>query len=139
MARKSSNMKFVNHCLGKGPAERQIAPPVITIGIGHDTFQARRGIIARPRGGPAVVSVWHRYGQPVRINKHLLAVEPKSPFRGEGAVRSIGVYLTRPQVRHKDVPVVIGAVLIGFERDDRCRLDGIHVIEQKQLDEVCIF
>jgi hypothetical protein len=51
----------------------------------------------------------------------------------------IGVHLTRLQVWHKGMPIVIGTVLIGVERDDRCRPDGIRVIEQEQLHEGCIF
>jgi hypothetical protein len=42
-------------------------------------------------------------------------------------------------VRHKDVPVVVGAVFIGFERDNLCGLDGVRVIEQQQLNEDRIF
>jgi hypothetical protein len=44
-------------------------------------------------------------------------------------VSPIGVYLTWLKVWHKDMPIVMGAVPIGFERDDFCGLDGIRIIE----------
>src|SRR6266542_3712367 len=92
-------------------------------------------IVTGPRGGPAVVSLWDRYGETVRIEEHLLGVEPRSTIGCEGPVGPVGIHLARLEVWHKDMPVVIGAVLIGFERDNPCGLDGIRVIEQKQFHQ----
>ena len=133
MAREAAHMELVDHGLGKGPLERQTAVPVIAIGIGYDAFHGRGGIVAGPRRSPAVVCRGDRYGETVRVEEHLLGVEPISTLRGEGPVRPVGIHLARLKVRHKDMPVVIGAVLLGIERDDPCGLRGILVIEQKQL------
>ena len=135
MASKAAHMQLVNHGLGKGPLERQIALPIVPIGIGYDAFHRHGDIVAGPRRSPAVVCLGDGYGKPVRIEQHLLGVKPKSAVRIEGPVRPVGVHLARPKVRHKDMPVVIRAMFIGVERDDPCGLRGILVIEQEQLEQ----
>jgi hypothetical protein len=44
-------------------------------------------------------------------------------------VSPIDVCLARLKVWHKDMPIVMGEVPIGFERDDFYGPDGIRVIE----------
>jgi hypothetical protein len=44
----------------------------------------------------------------------------------------IGVDLAWLEIRDEGMPVVIGAVLIGIERDDLRRLCSVLVIEQQQ-------
>jgi hypothetical protein len=122
-------VKLVDHGLRKGPVERQIAHPIIAIGIGYDAFHGHGRIVTGPRGCPAVVSLWDRYDESVRIKEDLLGVKPGSVFWCEGPVSTIGIYLAWLQVWHKDMPVVMDAVFTGFERDDPCGLDGIRAIE----------
>ena len=78
-----------------------------------------------------------RIRQGRRVEQHLSAVEPTSAVRREGAVRSVGVNLTGLEVRHKDVPVMIGAVIAGAERNDPCRPCRPLIIEQEKLDQGC--
>src|SRR4029453_6814458 len=47
----------------------------------------------------------------------------------------VSIHLARPKVRHKHMPVVIGAMFIRSERNDPCGLLSIHVIEQEQLEQ----
>ena len=54
-------------------------------------------------------------------------------FWREGPVSPIDVYLAWLKVWHKDMPIVMGVVPAGFERDDFRGVDGIRVIEQEQL------
>ena len=82
MASKAAHMQLVNHGLGKGPLERQIAFPIVSIGIGYDAFHRHGGIVAGPRRSPAVVCLGDGYGKTVRVQEHLLGVEPK--IRGPG-------------------------------------------------------
>ena len=56
-------------------------------------------------------------------------------LRGEWPVRPVGIHLARLEARHKDMPIVMGAVLIRIERDDPRGLGGISVIEQEQLHQ----
>src|SRR5262245_62884856 len=117
MASEPSHVQLVNHGLGKGPLERQIALPVITIGIGYDAFHGQAGIVSRPRRSPPVVSVWDCYSEPVRVEEHLLGVETTSMLRGEWPVRPVGIHLPRLKPRHEDMPIMRGAVLIRIERN----------------------
>ena len=129
MASKAAHMQLVNHGLGKGPLERQIALPIVPIGIGYDAFHGHSGIVTRPRRSPAVVCFWDGHSKPVRVKQHFLGVEPTSALRVEGPVSAIGVHLAWPKARHKDMPVVMRAMFIGIEWDDPCGLRGILVIE----------
>jgi hypothetical protein len=133
MAREPRHVKLVDHCLGKGPVERQIALPIIAIGIGYDAFHGGGGIVNRPRSCPAVVFVWDNYGEPVGVEEHLLGVEPISALRDKRTVCPVGIHLARLQARYKDMPVLMGAVFIRIESDDPCRPAGILVVEQQQL------
>jgi len=139
MASEPSHVKLVNHGLGEGPLERQIALPVIPIGIGYDAFHGQAGIVSRPRRSPPVVSFWDCYSEPVRIEEHLLGVETISMLRGEWPMRPVGIYLPRLEAWYKCMPIVMGAVIIRIERDHSRGLGGIPVIEQKQLDQRCTF
>ena len=129
MAGEAAHMKLVDHGLGEGPLERQIPFPVIAAGIGHDTFHRHRRVVAGPACGSAVVGFGDRYGETIRIEKNLLAIEPKTTFRRQWPMGSVGINLARFEIRDKDMPVVIGAVPVSIERDDLCRLRGILVIE----------
>ena len=135
MACEAPHMQLVNHGLGKGPLERPIAFPIVPVGIGHDAFHRHRDIVAGPRRSPAVVCPGDGYDKPVRVEKHLLGVEPKSTARIESPVRAVGIHLARLEARHEGVPVVIGAMLIRIERDDPCGLRSIFVVEQQQLQQ----
>ena len=83
MASKAAHMQLVNDGLGKGPLERQIAFPIVPVGIGDDAFHRHGGVVAGPRRSPAVVCLGHGHGKPVRVEQHLLGVEPKSAVRVE--------------------------------------------------------
>ena len=134
MASEPRNMELVNHGFRDGPFERQIALPVIKTGIGYDAFHGYGDIIARPCGGQAVVCLGDGRGETVGIEKDLLGVKPKTTVRIKGPVCPVGIHLARLDVRDKDMPVVIGAMLTGIERYGPYRLLGILVIEQEQLD-----
>ena len=129
MAGKAAHVKLVDHGLGERALERQVAFPVIAAGIGHDTFHRRRRIVAGPARGFSIVVFGDRDGETIRVEKNLLAIEPKTAFRREWSMGAIAINLARLEVRDKDMPVVIGAVSVGIERDDLCRLCGILVIE----------
>src|SRR5262249_37489285 len=119
MAREPRHVKLVDHCLGKGPAERQIALPIIAIGIGYDAFHGGGGIVTWPRGCPAVVFVWDSYGEPVRVEEHLLGVEAISAHRDKKTVCPVGIYLARFPARDKENPVVMGAGVFPLCSDSR--------------------
>ena len=135
VAREAAHVKLVDQRLGERPIERRIALPVVGAGIGDDTLHGGRGVAARPAGGLAIVGVRDGHGEPIRIEEHLVAIEPQATFRCEWPLGPVGVHLAGLQVRHEDVPVVVAAVPHRVERDDPCRLFGIPVSEQQQLDE----
>src|SRR5262249_61983019 len=124
MAGEPSHVELVNHGLGKGPLERSIVLPVITIGIGYDAFHGDAGIVTRPRRSPPVISLWDSYSEPVRVEEHLLGVEPTSVLRGEWPVRPVGIHLPRLEARHKYMPVELGAVLSRSRRREPPGLVG---------------
>jgi hypothetical protein len=47
----------------------------------------------------------------------------------------VSIHLARLKVRDEDMPVVIGAMFIGLERDDPCGRGGILAIEQDELEQ----
>ena len=119
MPGEAAHVKLVDDRLGEGPPERQIAFPVVTAGIGDDALHRGGRVVARPARGLAVVAVGNRDGEPVWIEKDLLAIEPETTFRRERSMRAVGINLARLEARDKGMPVVIGAVAFAIERDDR--------------------
>ena len=116
MAGETAHMKLVDHGLCKRPSKRQIPFPVIAAGISHDTFHRHRRVVAGPASGYPVVGFRYRYGETIRIDKNLLAIEPKPTFRRKWPMGPVGINLPRFEVRHKGMPVVIGTVAILIER-----------------------
>src|SRR5262249_39456509 len=133
MTRKGANMKLVNQGVGKGPLKRPIALPIIAPGIGYDTFHPHRDIVAPARRGPPVVRVRDCYGKSVRVEKHLLGVKPKSAVRIERTMSPVSIHLAQLYVGDEGMPVVIGAMPVGLQRNDPCGPGGILVIEKEQL------
>src|SRR6516162_9875198 len=127
-------MKLVDDSFGKGPVKRPITLPGIRTRIGYDAFHGCGDIVAGPRPCPALVCLGHRYGETIGVNEHLLAIKPKTAGGVERSVRPVGIYLPRLEVRDKDMPVVIGAMLIGIKGKDCCRMRIMLVIEQEKLD-----
>ncbi len=133
MTREASDVQLVDHGLDQGPPERSIALPVVAVRVGNDAFHGCGAIVAWPCRSPAIVCLGHGYGETIRIEKHLLAIEAKSIGQLIGSVRSVGIHLPGLQRRHKDMPVVVRTVFVGVERNDPRRLPGILIIEQEQL------
>ena len=129
MAGEAAHMQFVNYGLGEGPLEWQIAFPIIVAGIGHDAFHRHSCVVAGPACGSAVVGFWDRYGKTIRVEQNLLAIEPKTALRDERPMGAVTINLPRFYVRDKDMPVVVGAMLMRIERNDLCRLRLIFVIK----------
>src|SRR5262245_16493199 len=127
-------MKLVDDRLGVGTLERSIPFPVVDRGIGDDAFHGDRGVAAASTGGAAIVVV--RYGdrQTVRIEEHLLPVEPTAALRLERSVSPVRVDLTDGETGHEDVPVVIGAMRARIERDHATGLGRLLAVEQQQFD-----
>jgi len=74
MPRESADMHLVDDRLGKRPAERGIALPVIGVGVDDDALQRCRRVVSRfSRRLPAPP---HRSGDAfaVRIEEHLVRV-----------------------------------------------------------------
>ncbi len=83
MTREAAHMKLVDHRLGEGSLQRQVAFTVVASGIGDDAFHRYRGIVAGPARGFAVIAFGERHGQTIRVEENFLAIEAKTSFRRE--------------------------------------------------------
>src|SRR4030095_7113272 len=114
-------MKLVNHGFGEGPLERHVAFPVIAAGIGHNTFYCHRRVVAGPLRGFAVVSLGDRYGETIRGDENILAIEATTTLRGERTKGAVGINLPGLEVGDKDMQVVIGALPVSVQSYNLCR------------------
>ena len=129
MAGKSADVHFVDDGLDKRTPERNISLPVIDPGICHHALHRGRAIIAWPGRGDAAVSVRHRHGLAIGIEKDLVVIKSQSSLRLEWTVCAVPVDLSRLKTGDENMPVVIRSVLPGIEGDNVGRLRIIHMIE----------
>ena len=119
MPGEAADVKLVDDRLGAGPPDRRIAFPVVAGEIRHDALHRGGRVVAGPFRGVPVVGAGHRHGAAVRVEEDLPAVEPEPALWRERAVGTVGVDLSRPEIRHEDVPVVIGAMGSWIEQRSR--------------------
>ena len=111
--REAAHVQLVDDRLGERPsAAARRLPSRSAPGSATTLFIALGGVGAGPAPRPAVVGVGNRDGEPVRIEQHLLAVEPQTAFRRERPVGPVAVDLPGLEARHEGMPVVIGAVRV---------------------------
>jgi hypothetical protein len=118
MLREATHVHLVDHRTGERLPERPIALPVVRGGSGDDTFQGRGAVVAGSNRRAAVVRIRHGDRQSIRVDEHLLRVEPQTAFRRERPVRAVPIDLTGLQVGHERMPVVIRPVPALVERHD---------------------
>src|SRR5271166_990170 len=133
MPREAADMELVYYGLGKWSPKRQIALPIVSMRIDDNAFHGRGAVITGQRRSPALVCIRHRDSETVRVEKHLIGIEPQSTVRRKGSMCPIRIHLAYLQARHKGMPVMIRAVLRSIERDDLRWLHGIFVLEEKQF------
>src|SRR5215510_14800766 len=133
MARETANMHFVDHGLGEGSLEWHVPFPVVGTWIGHHALHRLGGIVAGAERCSAVVSIRYRHREAVRIEEDLFAVEKLPLLRRKRPVCTVCVDLARPAIRHERVPVVVGSMTVGSERNDPRGLWSILPIEKQKL------
>src|SRR5262245_26490086 len=135
MAGEVADVQPVDDRLRERRAWWLIVFPVVRGGIRQDALQCGGSIVAWRARSRAARAGWLRYTLAVGIQQHLCCVEEQPLLRRVRPVRSISVELTRPEVRHEGVPVVVGSS-VRIEVDDPRRTLGVGPIEQQQLYRV---
>jgi hypothetical protein len=77
----------------------------------------------------AVIRVWNPDGLAVGIEENLVCVEAESSLGGRRSVHAESVGLPNSGARDERVPIVVGAVMLGIERNDPGGRLGRDVIE----------
>jgi hypothetical protein len=130
MTSEATNMQLVYYGLDEWPLERQVTLPVIGTRICCDGLHCTFSLVCK-----AVVCLRDGDRSTIGIQQNLIYIEAQSALRLEWAKSSEGIDLTRGQVRYKDVPVVIGAVLARRQGNDSLWFDRILTIEQQQFHQ----
>ena len=103
------------------PAQRPSPSQSYARGSTTTLFIAVGGVVAGCAGGLAAVALRNGDGAAVRIEQDFVGIEAQAARGVERPVDAIGIDLAGCDAGHEDVPVVIGAVGYGIERDDARR------------------
>ena len=134
MPREAADVHLVDQCAVEGRPRRNVPFPVVRRRRGDDAPHGHRAVVPRARRRLAVVAGRHGDGQAVRVEEHLLRVEPQAALRGERPVRAVAVDLPRPEAGHEHVPVVVRAVRAGVQPDHARGRRRAGIVEEQQLD-----
>ena len=126
------------HLVDDGPRvgtfERQVAFPVVAARVGDHALHGNRSIIARQTCGAAVVSFRHLHRAAIGINEELARIKPAPPLGFKGSGDPVAVKLAGSDAWDEGMPVVVGAVMPGIERDDAGGFCIVRPVEEEQFD-----
>src|SRR5260370_11977482 len=133
MAREAAHVHLVNDGLRSRPAKRSIAFPIVRLRIDEDALHRRGGVVTFQAGGLAAVLLWNGDGASVRIQQHLGGIKPHATRRIEGSLDAVAIELPRLHLRHEEMPIMIGPVSRGVDRNHARRPHVVFPIEEHQL------
>ena len=117
MAGESTDVHLVNDGARGGPAQREVAFPVVCARIDDHAFHCRRRVVARLFRGFAVVVTRDHSPPPIRVDQDLGGIEPQTPLGGPRPLDPVAIDLSRRYFWHEHVPVVVGPVRHWIDRD----------------------
>src|SRR6185369_12135718 len=102
--------------------------------IHHYTLHSRGCVVSLHAGFDAVVVFGNHDGAAVWIEQELIWIKAQTTLWFDRSVNPIAVDLARRHVGHEDVPIVVGAVGGGIDRNDPRGASIIFPIKEQQLD-----
>ena len=131
-------MQLIDDRAGKRQVQGLVAFPVVGDFIHHHRLHRHRAVVARTRGGQALIAI-PRHGAGVGIKQDLLLVVTQALLLVQRPVRAVGVYLAGAQPLHLRMPVIKSAVVARMQGDDPRRCRGRRVVKEQQLDLGAVF
>ena len=131
---KPAYVHLVDDGLGEGPPEGLVAFPVVCRQVRDQALHGDGGVVARGGRGDTVVAGGQGHAAAVGIDQHLVRSEAQPRLRCLRPVDSVAIDLAGAESRHEAVPIVVGPVANGIERDHPCGPRVIDGVEEQQLD-----
>ena len=133
MEGKTSHVHLVNNGPGGRPTQQDVAFPIVSVGIHDDALHRSGSVVAYlARSLPAVIP-GNNYAAPIGVEENLGAIKPHPAAGVERPLDPIPVELARLQARHEEVPIIVGTVGRGIERDHARGVDIIFPVKEQQL------
>src|SRR5215469_11598954 len=134
MACETSNVHLVNDRPGGGALQRCVAFPIVAVSIDHDALHRDGCVVAFEASCIATVIPGNDYTAPVRIKKNLGGIKTHAAGGIERTVDPISIKLPRAQAGHELMPIVVGAVGRGIDRNYARGPGIIFLIKKQQID-----
>src|SRR5262249_17334433 len=133
MACEASHMHLVDDCTRGRPAQRSIAFPVVRAGIDYHALHRCRGVVAFPASRLTAV-VPGNYDSPAVWVEEGFGLIKHQPVRRIGwPLNAITVKLPRLHAGYEHMPVMVGKIGDGIERDDARGSGVILPVKEQQL------
>ena len=134
VAGEPADVHLVDDGARGGPAQREVALPVVRARIDDHALHRRRGVVALPSRGLAVVVLRDDHAPAVRVEQDLGGIEPQ-PARGvRRPLDPVAVDLSRRAPGHEHVPVVVGPVRRRVDPDHAGRGGVVLPVEEQEFD-----
>src|SRR6185437_9064058 len=117
MCGEAAHVHFVYDGARRGPVEWPVTFPIVCAGVDHHAFHSSRGVVALHSGGVTAVIFGDHNGSCIRVEQDLGGIETMAARGIEWSTNPKPVDLAWGHVPNPYVPVVIGTVRHGIDRD----------------------
>src|SRR4029077_19713225 len=134
MPGKTADVHLVNDGARRGPLEGSITLPIVQTGVHHDVLHRGPAIVTLTSRGLAAVILGNYDSPPIWVQQDLGGIKAHADAGIKAALDPIPVKLAWLHIRHKYMPVIVGAIGRPIDCDHACRARVIFAVKEQQLD-----
>src|ERR1700719_3516816 len=134
MPGETADVHLVNDGARSRPLEGSVTLPIVQTGVYHDVLHRGPAVVTLTSRGLAAIVLGNYDTPSIWVQQDLGGIKAHAGAGIKAALHPIPVKLAWFQIRHKYMPVIVGAIGRPIDCDHACRARIIFAVEEQQLD-----